>query len=72
MRDRIGMVTLFMSVAIGITAGLAWMRADPEGRAPSLLRHGAWAVAVLVCGLMWLVVEYGRIDVGLSAIGGGN
>jgi hypothetical protein len=24
------------------------------------MRHGAWVVAVFVCGLLWLVVEYGR------------
>jgi hypothetical protein len=60
MRHRMGIVTLLMVVGAGIAAGLAWMLADPEGSVPSLLRHGAWVVAVLVCGLMWLVVEYGR------------
>jgi len=55
-----GIVTLLMAVGAGIAAGLAWMLADPEGSAPSLLRHGAWVVAVFVCGLLWLVVEYGR------------
>ncbi|MDO8479797.1 MAG: hypothetical protein Q7W02_27080 [Candidatus Rokubacteria bacterium] len=60
MGHRIGIVTLLMAVGAGIVVGLPWMLADPAGSVPSLLRHGAWVVAVLVCGLMWLAVEYGR------------
>ena len=60
MRHRMGIVTLLTAVGAVIAAGLAWMLADPEGSMPSLLRHGAWVAAVLVGGLMWLVVEYGR------------
>jgi hypothetical protein len=60
MRRHMGIVTLLMAVGVGIAAGLPWMLAAPEGSVPSLLKHGTWVVAVLVCGLMWLVVEYRR------------
>lgn len=60
MGRRIGMVTLLMVVCAGIVVGLPWMLADGEGGLPSPLGHGAWVVAALVCGLMWLAVEYGR------------
>lgn len=60
MRHRMGIMTLLTAVGAGIAAGLAWMLADPEGSVPSLLRHGALGVAVLVCGLVWLAVEYAR------------
>jgi hypothetical protein len=60
MRHRVGIVTLLVAAGAGIAVGLAWMFGNPEGSMPSLLRHGAWVVGVLVCGLMWLVVEYGR------------
>jgi hypothetical protein len=60
MRRHMGIVMLLMAVGAGIAAGLPWMLASPEGSVRSLLRHGTWVVAVLVCGLMWLVVEYRR------------
>ena len=60
MRHRMGIVTLFMAAGAGIAAGLVWMLADPQSSVPSLLRHGTWMVAVFVCGLIWLVVEYDR------------
>jgi hypothetical protein len=59
MGHRIGAVALFLVVGAGIAAGLVWMLADPKS-APSLLRHGTWVAAVFVCGLLWLVLEYGR------------
>jgi len=60
MRRRIGIVMLLMVVGAGIAVGLPWMLGDPIGSLPPPLRHGAWVVAALVCGLMWLGVEYGR------------
>ena len=61
MGRRIGIVTLLMVVGAGIGVGLAWMLADPDGSSVALLfRQGAWVVAALVCGLMWLAFEYGR------------
>jgi hypothetical protein len=60
MRRHMGIVTLLMAVVLGFTAGLAWMLTAPEGSVPPLLRHGTWVVAVLLCGLMWLVAEYRR------------
>jgi hypothetical protein len=51
---------LLMAVGAGIAVGLAWMLADPPGTLPSQLGHGVWVMAALVCGLMWLAVEYGR------------
>jgi len=60
MRHRMGIMMPLMAVGGGIAVGLAWIIADPEGSGRSLLRHGASLVAVFVCGLMWLVVEYGR------------
>jgi hypothetical protein len=60
MRRRIGIVTLLLVVGAGVIVGLRWMLADPAGREPSPLRHGTWVVAALVCGLIWLAVEYDR------------
>jgi hypothetical protein len=36
--------------------GFLWKLADPEFS----VRAGAWALAMLSCGLAWLVIEYGR------------
>jgi len=60
MGRRIGIVMLLMVVGAGIAAGLPWLLGDPVGSLPQPLRHGAWVVAALVCGVMWLVVEYSR------------
>lgn len=60
MGRRIGLVTLLLTVGGGIIAGLRWMLADPGGSVLSPWRHGTWVVAAVVCGLMWLVVEYDR------------
>ena len=60
MGRRIGIVMLLMVVAAVIAGGLPWMLGDSVGSLLQPLRHGAWVVAALVCGLMWLVVEYGR------------
>jgi hypothetical protein len=58
MGRRIGIVTLLMVLGAGIGVGLAWMLLDLDGSLPSLFRQGA--AAALVCGVMWLAVEYGR------------
>jgi hypothetical protein len=56
MNHRMGIRMLFIGVGAGIAAGFLWKLADPEFSA----RAGAWALAVLSCGLAWLVIEYGR------------
>jgi hypothetical protein len=56
----LGILTLLMGVGAGIAAGLIWKFAEPAFSVPSLLRGGAWALAVLMCGLAWLLIEYGR------------
>jgi hypothetical protein len=60
MGRRIGIVTLLLAVGAGLGAALLWILADRAGSFPSPLREHAWVVAALACGLMWLVVEYGR------------
>ncbi len=60
MKHRTGIRMLLVGSGAGIAAGLIWKLAEPEFSVPSLLRGGAWALAVLSCGLAWLLIEYGR------------